>query len=35
MPASRRRILMSGAAGLLGIASGLARPGLSRATGRC
>ncbi|MEG9527311.1 MAG: PhoD-like phosphatase N-terminal domain-containing protein, partial [Hyphomicrobiales bacterium] len=34
MSASRRQILLSGGAGLVGLASGLARPGLSRAADR-
>src|SRR4051794_30281350 len=34
MSASRRQILLSGGAGLIGVASGLARPGLSRAADR-
>ncbi len=34
MSASRRQILLTGGAGLVGLASGLARPGLSRAADR-
>ncbi|MBY0395991.1 MAG: alkaline phosphatase, partial [Thermoleophilia bacterium] len=34
MYTSRRQILLSGGAGLVGLASGLGRPGLSRAADR-